>query len=121
MVHTMHPLEPATFNSLFTCYFFSFILYIAYALNQKETYGKAATLLLGIGFLFNTVNLVLRGLEAGRVPFSNLYESLLIFMWGIALCLLWSICAWRLFIIGPVIVPLILALAVFSLRVDRQI
>jgi cytochrome c-type biogenesis protein CcsB len=118
---TMHPLEPATFKMFFVLYFLSFVLYLAYALSRKEPLGKAATYILAAGIAANTVNLVARGIEAGRVPFSNLYESLLIFMWGIAFCLLWSVVRWRLYLVGIIIMPIILAMLVYSLTVERNI
>lgn len=118
---TMHPLEPMTFKLLFAFYFLSFMVFIMYAISRKEGIGKLAALLLMVGLAANTVNLVARGIAAGRVPFSNLYESLLIFMWGIAFCLLWVVLAWRIYLAGAVVMPIVLAMTVFTLTVERNI
>lgn len=117
----MHPLEPVTFKIFFVLYFLSFVGYIIFAITKRESLGKVATYLLGAGFLINTVNLLVRGLAAGRVPFSNLYESLLIFMAGIALCLLWFTVRWRIYLLGAIILPIVLGMAVYSLTVERSI
>lgn len=117
----MHPLEPLTFKIFFLFYFISFIFYVIYSINKKDSIGKAGTILLGIGLLFNTINLILRGIEAGRVPFSNFYESLIIFIWGIAACLLWAVAAWRLYIAGVAVMPIILVTSAYSLTTNRNI
>lgn len=117
----IHPLEPVTFKIFFTFYFLSFIIFIVYAIWKKESLGRAATVLLAIGLAANTVNLVARGIAAGRVPFSNLYESLLIFTWGIAACILYVTIFWRIYIAGAVTLPIVLAMTVYSISVERNI
>ncbi|MGV8124195.1 MAG: c-type cytochrome biogenesis protein CcsB [Candidatus Xenobiia bacterium LiM19] len=105
----------------FGLYFLSFVLFFVYAVTRKESLGRTATILLGIGLLANTVNLVSRGLAAGRVPFSNLYESLVIFMWGITVCLIWFMARWRLYLIGTVTLPLVLAMAFYATTVRQDV
>ncbi|MDQ7826717.1 MAG: c-type cytochrome biogenesis protein CcsB [Candidatus Eremiobacteraeota bacterium] len=117
----MHPLEPLSFQAFFGLYFLSLVAYLFYAFTKRESAGKAATALLVLGLLANTVNLVARGIEAGRVPFANLYESLLIFIWGIALCLLWCTLRWRIHLAGALVMPLVFAMACFALTVDSEI
>jgi cytochrome c-type biogenesis protein CcsB len=118
---TMHPLEPVTFKLFFVLYFFCFVFFLAYAVTKKESLGLAATAILGAGLLANVANLVARGVAAGRVPFSNLYESLLIFMAGITLCLFLFTLKWRIYLIGMIIMPFVLGMAIFSLTVERSI
>jgi cytochrome c-type biogenesis protein CcsB len=117
----MHPLEPATFQAAFYLFFASFAAFLLYIAVKRDRAGKTALLLLGTATLSLTVNLVARGIEAHRVPFSNLYESLLIFMWGISLILIWCIISWRTYIAGAFILPIVLAMEVGALRVERSI
>jgi cytochrome c-type biogenesis protein CcsB len=118
---TIHPCEPLTFKIFFGFYFLSLVAYLYYTFGKMESLGKAATLLLALGILANTINLVLRGMAAQRVPFSNLYESLIIFIWGIAVCLLLCTLRWRIYLAGAVVMPLVFAMAVFSMTVDSEI
>ena len=117
----MHPLEMPTFILLFVLYVLSLLFFALYSIGNREASAKTAAVFLVLGLIANTVNLVARGFTAGRVPFSNLYESLLIFSWGIAACLLWVIFAWRISIIGTVIMPIIVAMATFAFFLDKGI
>lgn len=123
MIHGagLHPLEPLTFKLFFGLYFLSFVLFFLYAVTRRESLGRTATILLGVGLLANTINLVVRGMAAGRVPFSNLYESLVIFMWGIACCLIWFMIRWRIYLIGSVTLPIVLAMAFYATTVKQDI
>jgi ABC-type transport system involved in cytochrome c biogenesis permease subunit len=60
-------------------------LYLAYLALRKETVGRAATGAAMVGAILLTSGLALRWIEAGidHPPFTNLYESLLFFAWGI--------------------------------------
>jgi len=118
---SMHPVEPVTFQAAFFLYFASFIAFLLYIGVKRERAGMSALVLLGAATLSLTVNLVARGLEAHRVPFSNLYESLLIFMWGISASLTWCIISWRTYIAGAFVLPMVLAMGVGALRVERSI
>ncbi|TWI71237.1 cytochrome c-type biogenesis protein CcsB [Desulfobotulus alkaliphilus] len=60
------------------------LLYISAWIFQKPLWGKGATALLWAGFLGNTAGFCLRWAESyqmgiGRIPLSNLYESLVFF------------------------------------------
>ena len=51
----------------------------------KKGLGYAGSLLMLLGLALLTVMILLRWREAGRPPFSNMYESLILFAWSIAL------------------------------------
>jgi ABC-type transport system involved in cytochrome c biogenesis permease subunit len=72
------------FNFATVAYLASMVLYISYLAFKKEGIGKAATVLAYGGLGLQTVALGMRWVESyqmgiGRVPLSNLYESLVFF------------------------------------------
>ena len=71
-------------------YLAALVLYIGYLAFRKDVIGKTATLVTMTGFVVQTVALFLRWRESyqmdiGRVPLSNLYESLVFFTWSTVL------------------------------------
>lgn len=52
-------------------------------LRKRDALIKVANWIMVIGFLALTAAIVTRGIDAGRFPLSNLYESLLWFAWAI--------------------------------------
>jgi len=68
-------------------YLVAMVLYIGYLAFRKKGIGTAATIVTVFGFLVQTAALLLRWRESyqmdiGRVPLSNLYESLVFFTWS---------------------------------------
>lgn len=72
-------------NIAFWLYLTSTIFYILYLVIRKEVFGKLATPLVGVGLLFNTLSLMARAIEARHAPFSNLFESMMLFTWALIL------------------------------------
>jgi len=67
-------------RALFFVSFFAYIFYMVFGKNKIVSY--IATGFLSLAFLSLTFNLLIRTYAAGRAPFSNLYESLISFVWG---------------------------------------
>jgi len=68
-------------------YLVAMVLYISYLAFRKKGIGTTATIVTVFGFLVQTAALLLRWRESyqmdiGRVPLSNLYESLVFFTWS---------------------------------------
>ncbi len=68
-------------------YLVAMVLYISYLAFRKKGVGLAATSVTLFGFIVQTTALILRWYESyqmdiGRVPLSNLYESLVFFTWS---------------------------------------
>ncbi len=76
-------------NISFLMFLVASLAYAAYNFLKKESLkkqvGYAGTALLFAGMLMMTVAILLRWRTAGRAPFSNMYESLILFAWSIAL------------------------------------
>ena len=101
-------------------YFFAFLFYLLMMVVGRQIFGRIASIITLIGFIGNTVGIVLRWiesyrLEVGHAPLSNLYESLIFFSW--AIILLYVLMEWRIKnrSIGTFVTPLaFLALAYAS-------
>jgi cytochrome c-type biogenesis protein CcsB len=66
------------------------VLYISYLAFRKNGIGRTASVVTYVGFAVQTVALLLRWRESyqmdiGRIPLSNLYESLVFFTWSTVL------------------------------------
>ena len=71
-------------------YLVAMVLYISYLVFRKNGIGQIATVVTVVGFLVQTAALLLRWHESyqmdiGRVPLTNLYESLVFFTWSTVL------------------------------------
>ncbi len=81
-------------SQLFTfatvAYLAAMVAYISYLAFRKEGIGKAASFITYAGLALQTIALAMRWVESyqmgiGRVPLSNLYESLVFFTWSTVL------------------------------------
>ncbi len=78
------------FSIATVAYLLAMVMYISYVAFRKEGIGKAASFITYAGLLIQTAALVMRWVESyqmgiGRVPLSNLYESLVFFTWSTVL------------------------------------
>jgi cytochrome c-type biogenesis protein CcsB len=78
------------FNIATLAYLVAMVLYISYLAFRKDAIGRIASVVTASGLVVQTIALVLRWRESyqmdiGRVPLSNLYESLVFFTWSTVL------------------------------------
>ncbi len=78
------------FNIATLSYLVAMVFYISYLVFKKEAIGKSASIITYVGFAIQTIALLTRWWESyqmdiGRVPLSNLYESLVFFTWSTVL------------------------------------
>ncbi len=78
------------FNLATLAYLVAMVLYISYLAFRREGIGKIATIVTSSGLVIQTFALFLRWRESyqmdiGRVPLTNLYESLVFFTWSTVL------------------------------------
>lgn len=64
-------------------YLAALLLAAANLFSSKRRFAVAATTLLSAGTIAQTVYLILRWISAGRAPFSNMFESLVLFAWAV--------------------------------------
>lgn len=69
------------FDILFWIYLIAACCYIFYVALKKEAIGSIAFILTIIGWLVNTVALIVRMMETGRAPYVNLFETMVLLTW----------------------------------------
>jgi cytochrome c-type biogenesis protein CcsB len=91
-------------------YLVAMVLYISYLAFRKNGLGQAATATTVSGFVVQTAALLLRWRESylmdiGRVPLSNLYESLVFFTWSTVLIYLFVEWKYKTRAFGAFVMP----------------
>ena len=66
-------------NAVLLSYLVSAAVYLLHALSEKKALHIAALAILVIGAVLNTAAIIVRWLQAGYPPFTNMYESMLFF------------------------------------------
>ena len=97
---------------------FSFLLYLH---RQKPRVSMVATIFLFSGFIFHTISLVLRYLEAGYTPITNLHESPSFFAWAIVGIYLFIQFKYKITVLGSFISPLASILIIVSSAFSKEI
>ena len=95
-----------------------FLLYLG---SQREMLFRAASWTLGLGFVTQSLFLVTRGIMAGHHPISNLFESLNFFAWAIVMSYFILQYRFRIKVLGAMVLPIALAMMLFSLPMDKNI
>lgn len=70
------------FTFSITFYLLTALLYVAYWFFKKKWLGQAATAMAFVALVSTSMILVTRAGEAGHAPFSNLWESMVLFVWA---------------------------------------
>ncbi len=72
------------FNLGMAAYFAAMVCSVVGLISRRKLFDLLANLLILAGLLTQTVYLGLRWQQAGRAPFSNMFESLVLFAWTVA-------------------------------------
>ena len=111
-------------NNLFSLavvfYLIAMIIYFVYTVRRREKTGPAFLVTM-LAFALHTAALIVRTVEAGRLPFSNMYEFTSLFAWGIALVFLFIERRYAVKALGVFITPLILALIGYASLLPKEI
>ncbi len=97
------------------------VFYIGSFAFKKQSIAKLGFVVLVLGFLDNTLGIILRWIESyqlgyGHAPFSNMYESLVFFSWTVAVLYIFVELKYKESIIGVFVTPLVfLAIAYASI------
>ncbi len=84
---------------------------------RVETLGRWATWIARVALAALTAALVIRGVEAGHVPFVGPYEFSLLFMWGILAVYLWMERGFGTQAAGLFILPIAFAIGTYAVAV----
>lgn len=74
--------ESTLFLVTFILYILSAFFYLAFLFAKKDNMAKIGFRLACMGIVVHTIALILRTIESGHAPFTNMYESLSFFAWG---------------------------------------
>jgi cytochrome c-type biogenesis protein CcsB len=103
---------------LFYCtlgiYCIATLIYLAYLLKPRDILGRSAHWLIAGGFLIHLAFTVLRYIEAGHTPITNLHESLSFFSLTVVGVFIAFERRYRVFILGSFVTPLALLLLAAS-------
>lgn len=72
------------FNIGLACYIAALVSAVIYLMAKRRFLDVLVNVLIGAGGLTQTIYIIRRWLEAGRPPFSNMFESLVLFAWTVA-------------------------------------
>jgi cytochrome c-type biogenesis protein CcsB len=115
---TLKPMQKTTTSSALINYSFlvflaALVVYVVYLLlsgeGAKAKAGYAGSGLMFLGMAMMTAAILLRWRDAGRPPFSNMYESLILFAWSIAFIYLILELIYKIRIAGVIAVLLTVA------------
>jgi cytochrome c-type biogenesis protein CcsB len=86
MTLSLFEISEAAFKIAVIFYLAATGLYLVYLAKRPEKIGKLATIMASVAVSAHTAGLLFRWAQSGinHPPFTNLYESLLFFSWGIA-------------------------------------
>lgn len=105
-------------------FFLSTVGYVFYMAWRNEKIWQTAFALAIVGLVFQTTALALRWVAAGwnHPPFTNLYESLVFFGWGIVLVYVVLEAVYRIKVIGALVVPFaFISMGIASLSPNKGI
>ena len=74
--------ESTIFTIAFILYIGSAFFYLAYLYSKRENLAKTGSAIALFGLLLHTLALILRTVESGHAPFTNMYESLSFLAWA---------------------------------------
>lgn len=101
------------FDMAYWFYLITAMLYIGNWILRKDWLGSTATVMTFIALFANTMILVARTFESGHAPFSNLYESMVLFVWAMAIGYLIMEFKYKVKVVGAVVMTLAF-IAMFS-------
>lgn len=103
------------FSMAFGFYVFTALCYTGYWILQKDWMGQTGTAMCYVGLVSLTVTLIARAKESGYTPWSNLYETMVLFVWVITVFYLILEYKHKLKVIGAMVMSLcVLALFIAS-------
>jgi ABC-type transport system involved in cytochrome c biogenesis permease subunit len=77
--------ESTLFAAAMGLYFLAALIYLAFLFGKKDKTAKTAFIPAVAGLVIHTGALILRTVESGHAPFTNMYESLSFLAWATAL------------------------------------
>ncbi len=112
------------FDSAFILFLIATVAYLVYLAGRRDAFWRVGIVCGAIAAVAMTAALILRWIAAGwdHPPFTNLYESLVFFAWGIIVFYLFIEWRYRIKIAGAFVIPLAcLTMGLASLSPNKEI
>lgn len=109
------------FELALTFYFIATITGVIVLFKGKKATSKVIVTLATIGFLFHTADIVVRYVEGGHFPASNLHEASSFFSWCIVLLFLLLEYRYKLGLLGSFMMPIVFIFMLSSSMLPREI
>ena len=121
MNNTLITIESLLFTAALASYFVSAALYFIFIAAKKEKAAKIGYIAICIAFAVHTFSIVIRGINAGRVPLTNQFEFATAFAWGIALCFIFFVRKYSFDALGSFVAPVIFLVIGYAAMQSRDI
>jgi len=109
------------FELALTFYFIATILGTIELLKSKKTASKAALYLSIVGFFFHTVNIVIRFIDGGHIPVTNMHEATSFFSWCVLILFFFHEFRYKLGLLSSFIMPIVFILMFSAAIFPREI
>jgi cytochrome c-type biogenesis protein CcsB len=102
--------ESLLFLAAFILYIISAFYYFSYLFTKRESLAMTGFAFASVGLLIHTMALILRTLESGHAPFTNMYESLSFLAWSSILAYIIIELKYKIKRAGPYFLLIVIAL-----------
>ena len=109
------------FELALTFYLLATIAGIVEIFKKKKGTSKAVLYLSVIGFLFHTVNIIVRYVQSGHIPVTNMHEASSFFVWCIVILLFSYEYRYKPGLLSSFIMPLVFVIMFSSASFPREI
>jgi cytochrome c-type biogenesis protein CcsB len=113
--------EEIAFSAAFFSYFICVFLYFHILFWQKKEPGIFSSAFLWTGLLSHLAALLIRSQKAGYAPMSNMFESLSVFSFLIALLYLWVELRYKIKVLGPFVISIAFTMIAIASVLPRDI
>ena len=105
----------------FVLYFFSFLCFSLYLAFDRKIVSKIGTAAIIIGFVPQTIAILLRWRLSNHPPFTNMYEYMTVMSWMAVACFIFVIARFKRPIVGSFIAPVTFILMVCASLLPKDI
>jgi len=109
------------FKIAVTIYFFSMTSFLYYLVSRKESPRRVSFGITGLGFIFHTLALIVRTIEATYIPITGLHEAMSFFSWALVLAFLLIEYKYRIYVLGSFVLPLTFISLISSAALPMEI
>lgn len=121
MNNSLASIESICFMAVLVLYLIATACYFIFAAAKKENFARIGYIVMAAGFVVHTVSIVIRGINAGRLPLTNQFEFATAFAWGIALCFLIFVKKYDFNALGCFVAPVAFLVIGYAAMQSREI